>query len=594
MDPTCVDDFALALVLRRADDDAVRVARTVNKQWRAVATEELHRRLISRPSSFRRTAYRYALSTRAAVSTVNMLRQSNILDRLSPPRVLQRACKYGSVDVARWLATQYTISPEDVCPASLIYACEGGYEELARWLVERFNMPPIDRQCLRSVCKNGHLSVLKWQIREYDNEKHTRLWTRSSYVMLAVCAGASLSVVQWLMNAREAEYNGAARPPKAYMLRQACHGGSLSVLKCVIQYYNCTRGDIVTSYTDIMYAACAANSLEIAKWLDGLYGLPMDDVFTQNEFSIFYDACSPGCAETVRWLLQKFRQAGLAPRGHKNFRAIAKACADGNLMVARMLSDGLGLRLAVVGGMLFDQALISAAGVDYDTVAWMLDEASRAIDTDMRHLTVCCKAVGRACGCNRLDIARLIAGRVDIPRGHMINVLARLGTFELICERNNTHVLQWLLHDEELTDRRYLIEKMFTVACLRGSKDVAVWLRDAYKITDDEIRGYTLTTNIRSLDVVLWLTEDLSVDIDPQLAFSLVCNTGVVSAIKRYDSMFESAGGAHVRDARQIIRNVCIGGGAAGSTETLQFLMDKYPHIKKEKSYASKRVKGRP
>jgi hypothetical protein len=220
---------------------------------------------------------------------------------LRSPETLQRdhsmitplmcACRWGRLDVCKWLANRGAAedmdSQLDLTGRMLLsVACEHGHLMVCKWLLEKGAAAELtisDRRYnymyapMHYACDGGHLSVCKWLV-----EVGGRVMTTKTYAdrnghggktpIFAACSKGHLPICKWLFRAGAARDISKADSDGCTPMRIACSKGHLPICKWLFEVG--AAADITKAAKDGIwpgqtpcFVACVHGHLSVCRWL---------------------------------------------------------------------------------------------------------------------------------------------------------------------------------------------------------------------------------------------------------------------------------------------------------------------------------------
>lgn len=191
------------------------------------------------------------------------------------------ACKHGQLHVAKWLATTFGITRNEVrgntC-SSLDDACESGQLHVVKWLIETFHLTvdditykaDDDYDLFDIACREGHLHVARWLGVKFEFCTDTDDVTDAFEL---ACISGQLHVLSWLSSTFDVITKDCARQ----MVCTACDYGKLQVVKWLKREFNLTACDIQGG--KLFRDACTSTRLKLAFWLRDEFNLTESDIF---------------------------------------------------------------------------------------------------------------------------------------------------------------------------------------------------------------------------------------------------------------------------------------------------------------------------
>jgi hypothetical protein len=242
---------------------------------------------------------------------------------------MERACVFGRLDVAEWLADRYGFTRDDLewttNPHEIVLlnqVCEGGSLDVIKWVITRFDVTVknlLASRCIEgyhAVCDHNplerHLHALEWVVSHFDRQQgdDTVEWRRglSSWAedsFYSACADGNIELLWWMR--RRGLVPAQVHDPYELMC-EACWRGHTTVAQFLI------AAEIVTPAMMDAWAplplshACQRGHLETARWLAAEFPTRREHVVTgiNEEWSVVTAACVGGCLETLQWLVSHY------------------------------------------------------------------------------------------------------------------------------------------------------------------------------------------------------------------------------------------------------------------------------------------------
>lgn len=480
MNPFEIDEI-VTRVLKASDLDTVRMLATANRHWRRRAKRELKRRppkLGFSESKQRQRFLRCRMSTRGAVSSVGMLKQSGMLGRCAPLDVLSKICKYGGVvDVAQWLVDTYGDHFADACPAVALYcACAAGNEEMVRWLGARYVVQPAD--CMVEMAEKGYASALEWQP---DTDRRTTGDDSQGFAVLlmeSACQGGHEKVVHMLLQ----EYIQAVAPFREFagnrILVAAVRSGNLRLLQDVINYFKYSKRHMRNCGGELVRRACERGCSDVARWLINTFDISPIKVFVSHGKRLSWDMLVENDLEDIRFTLDLYNQAQLPKGLSEHHEMLTHACGLGRLAVAKLVAEKLDADLLQSHPYAVTFTFAEASCVDYETAAWILDEA---LDIIREYPAAYADAMRRACRNGQLRTVQMIAERVGVPDWEAVGSYVRSAMYLDACEADDLPMLRWLL-DKFGASKTWVTKHLIKAARTSNSTAVVRWIDECAKI----------------------------------------------------------------------------------------------------------------
>jgi hypothetical protein len=223
---------------------------------------------------------------------------------------LYGACYNGHTHVARWLTSEFNLSPQDArSNGNLILAqtCDRGHLGTAQWLIETFGLTKRDvvarkNHAFTGACSSGHLAIAQWLHEKFHFTRAEALETRA---FPAACQQGHLDCVQWFARTFEitAEY---VRADECEALRNSISDNNRTdTARWLIETYNLSVDDIRCENNEVFVEVCGHGQLEFAQWIADRYQLVTADARDQNNYALQV-ACAAGHLSMVQWLVDRF------------------------------------------------------------------------------------------------------------------------------------------------------------------------------------------------------------------------------------------------------------------------------------------------
>ena len=380
------------------------------------------------------------------------------------------ACDNGHLEVAKWLVL---ISGTDDKNGSMafVYACESNHPDVAKWLMTVDSRIQPCSDAFSSACGNGHLEIAKW-LSEFE------CMVPDAYAFSNACANGYIDIAKWVQ-----PLIGSVSCFEAFMY--ACGNGHLEVAKWVSTLEPMTGNHKADAFVE----ACRSGHLEVSKWL---LGPDLDN----DCFGIsLIHACSNGRVDTVKWLIT-FKEVY---SHHVYDLAFVTTCKTGNLEMAKFLKATIrdhvfNLHWAMVktcnNGHLdvvkwlsayerFDCSLINACKEGYfDVIEWAIGRYAVAGTENL--LTI-------ACNKGFLDIAKLLYSK-GTPIDRPVELFAEA------CLYGNLETMQWLMSvfDDDMRGKA-LLETLDRICdphplITRHYKKELIWLLETFPVVYEGVK----------------------------------------------------------------------------------------------------------
>jgi ankyrin repeat protein len=123
-----------------------------------------------------------------------------------------------------------------------------------------------DFRPFRLACKNGHLDVARWLLRQKPN---IDIFARNNESFINACKNGHLNVAQWLYQKSIQRHQTIdISLEDGFAFREACGNGHLDVCQWLFQ--TDPSIDITARYNDAFERACMNRHLNVAQWLASL------------------------------------------------------------------------------------------------------------------------------------------------------------------------------------------------------------------------------------------------------------------------------------------------------------------------------------
>lgn len=238
--------------------------------------------------------------------------------------VFINSCKYGSLEVARWLTGfGFQINFHH----GFFVTCKYGHIELAKWLYSSGNVKIdlIDETPFKYACVNGNIEIAEWlyEINKINN-KEIDISEYADDLFLTAWNIRSLPIAKLINKIHKIE-----KCLKYEIFCECCKYDNLDFAKWLYSF-----GDINVNSEDNnpFRLACMCGHLNIAKWIYFLGVIDMQII--REEFLI---SCNLDYPEIMLWMhsLEGFDHSSI------NNEAFVKACLATNIFSAKWLY-GLG------------------------------------------------------------------------------------------------------------------------------------------------------------------------------------------------------------------------------------------------------------
>lgn len=216
--------------------------------------------------------------------------------------VFIESCKYGQLEVVKWLYQLGSINIHACHDKAFRISCEKNHLTIAKWLYDLGSVCKEQNPLAQGVdiyanhgevfilsCKCGRIEVAKW-LYEYCNYNF-RINYDCSFILS--CREGKLEVAKWLYELYEPDdFNEC----KGSAFLHSCENGRIKVTKWLYEIGNI---NIHAKEDNAFIRSCAEGHLEVAKWLHEL-GV---DIHTGNNYA-FICSSSNRRGKVVKWLYQ--------------------------------------------------------------------------------------------------------------------------------------------------------------------------------------------------------------------------------------------------------------------------------------------------
>jgi len=226
--------------------------------------------------------------------------------------IIVNSCMIGRLDIITWILDKWPMlktCPID-CYTSFVVACRNGHINIAKWIIKNYLNLEYDtlNEGFKEACKNGHLNIVKW-IKDIFLEINYNTLNKA---FREACKHGHLSIVKWLT---ENWPNIDHRALDDYAFCQACGHGHIETAKWLIK--NWPEMNVQVNTYHAFYNACDHGNLHVAKWLIEQY----PNVNYKNYAnSAFQAACASGHLHVVKWLIKKWPDIDYQINDYNPFR----------------------------------------------------------------------------------------------------------------------------------------------------------------------------------------------------------------------------------------------------------------------------------
>ena len=507
-------------IFSRVDDDTLRIARTVSRLWRDVATEILVWRAGAAGVCF-------CLTKRGATATPAILEMSKMESKKTGPSMFAYSCTFGHEETARYVAEKYGLAKEDILSVQGNYCvkavCMRGHLRILQWMVEKWKITreelfAPDGSCLGLASRRGQLHVAQWLVNKYNLTASEAIKTPCASLSQA-CSGGQLHVIQWLCNKFDIMSLENRLEIVQLAVFHAGRYGMLDVMEWLIHNFGVTAEDTYIGNSTTLAMFCMTRNLPAAKrlteilrltpayartfsntalrqsiikgciyeaqWLVTKFELTVDDVREGNALAI---ACCYGRLELAKWLTQHFT-LGRAEALDDNMVAVEYAIAGGHIQTLRWMTEQFNLTPDVLtiytipiyaacyrghletlewgianardmysrGPVCANMMQYAVRGRQTAVMRWLIDRYdSAALKPPQEELAVMMSAL---CGSGELpQLQQLVRMGLDVSD------LATSGGFQLACMNGHVDTVRWLFERYAIGEYRQIIAESMALA----------------------------------------------------------------------------------------------------------------------------------
>jgi len=205
----------------------------------------------------------------------------------------QFACKYGHLDIAKWIVQKYELYYNDAIANyndALYFACKNGHLDIIQWFVPKFFLTSVRKRkyhvyVFGLACKYGHFELVQWAFQHIRKED---VKCGDNYAFRNACCNGHMEIVKWLveqvgdinydantndlMNHYSIENSG-----RNWAFNQACEQGILPIVEWLFQRTNLTLEDLRNDANFALKRACYRGHIHVVQWLMNNFPLDSDD-----------------------------------------------------------------------------------------------------------------------------------------------------------------------------------------------------------------------------------------------------------------------------------------------------------------------------
>ncbi len=408
------------------------------------------------------------------------------------------ACKYGNLDIVKWLysikscvinkSCDFTKLLNDVIKYDeidvLLYlkdikkncflnehfsnACKHGNFEIVKIIYS--STPNLDishdfDEPFRLACEYGHINIASWLL---DKNPSINVSAFTEHAFRKACENGHIGIAKWLI--QEIKPNINIREWDDYALKYSCISGHIEIVKWLFSQY--IVKELFDSYKEklllvnkLFKYACGNGHLELARWIyNGGTGVGKINISIDNN-EPFTKAFSNGFIEMVDWLYTLAEDLG----GNLPADLIAHAeecgkivCPKGGIEVMRWLYKIKGYSYNHI-----DYFKLAITNGHYKLAKWLysVNPDVKITDQDEEIFCICCEK-------GYLDIIEwLLKVKPDIDI-HINDSYP----FIIACEKGHIDIIQYLYKFNRNFNLGKTFSYGFVLACANGYIEIAQWL----------------------------------------------------------------------------------------------------------------------
>jgi len=302
----------LEQIFAASDDDDLRLFRTINRQWRDVASRTL--RMRDKPT---------AVTTRWATSTPDRLALSGMAGTTPPEAVIRRACTHSHLETAQWADARYAPGPgkmqgleddylrldkpqrEQAAPSPVLQACKYGTADVAIWLIARYDIKYADEYMVAACENKTGQQLLAWLCLRYNKDGEA---LHDLELLRVACVQGNVQTAQ-LIAAMVEQKTASALHQAMESLPAACLGGHTEVAEWLITKFGMTANTSDYMNDNALVLACYTGTSAMARWL--VDRLQLTDVHPECQLLSLRAAMIFSDVELLSWLTDRFAIAAL-------------------------------------------------------------------------------------------------------------------------------------------------------------------------------------------------------------------------------------------------------------------------------------------
>lgn len=183
--------------------------------------------------------------------------------------ILQHACEYGKLDIAKWVTRQLGLTAADARDRdnyALRHACDNGHDDVAKWLVDEFNLEAADAMASNAIfgaCRSGRIEFVSWVIGRFDLKPAPATDTEARNALVSMCINDRFELLQWVVA------QGFMAPDK-HTLCTASEYGRIHMVQWLVGGTPPNPAPVKWSRVDLaeaMQCAVAQDEFATAAWL---------------------------------------------------------------------------------------------------------------------------------------------------------------------------------------------------------------------------------------------------------------------------------------------------------------------------------------
>ncbi|KAH3768051.1 hypothetical protein Pelo_142 [Pelomyxa schiedti] len=404
--------------------------------------------------------------------TAQLIRNIGLFHREAVVPIFTHVCTCGNLSIARWLATEFQLGPDNIPStsqrATLESVCQKGLKEIVQYLTDLFEVTGPEARSwslLNSACSGGHLELASWLVDRFDLTADDAI-----FALEDCCKRNHFDMARWLAD-RFGLYDYDQR------IKEALCG------------------------------ACKCGNLALAKWLVSTFALDMTDILS-NRCLALQTAYSEGHIDIADWLLTEYPSAKEAFRdcvvSFCSF-SIESVCRSGNLAHLKNIASAFSITAQDFKHC--DARGNAIRSENVELIQWLAEEFSLAEDF--------LEAGSSVCATRNINFSKWFITHFEVPRENIINQCLTQCAVHGNCE-----LAKWMLCTFSITPEEFReASGAISLFCSKGSLEFVQWMVETYSVKRDEIlneenSGFEAAFESRNFGVASWLIQHFSITRD--------------------------------------------------------------------------------